>query len=139
MLQVTICGRCGEICDDDHKPEYCNQPEKCYHCKGSHSTSYRNCQRFLMKKEILALKTKERLTFREAKIAVSQMYVRPRVLFTSTGKKTPQYADIAPPMVTVDKTIAQNSSELELVGRPKQVESDPLLPDDSSNESVFLR
>ena len=75
-------------------------------------------QRYLLEKEILVLKVKEHLTFREAKIDVSQMYVSPGVSFASTAKKSPQHADITPSMVTVNKPIAQNSSELELPGRP---------------------
>ena len=135
----AICGRCEEICDDEHKPESCNLSEQCYHCEGSHNTSYRNSQKYLMEKEILALKAKEHLTFRKAKIAVSLMYDRPGVSFASTAKNLPQHADIAPPMVTVSKQIVQNFTELEVAGRPMQVESDPILPNDSSHEFIFLR
>ena len=79
----SVCPRCGDICNETHVSESCQRPVKCYHCKENHSTSSRTCNKYLMEKEIITVKTKEKLTFREARQKVSQMFVRPGVTYAS--------------------------------------------------------
>ena len=68
-----ICVRCG---GDQH--ENCEKTPSCFHCKGNHMASSKACERYIFEKEVLTLKTKERITFREAKERVQQRY-GPRV------------------------------------------------------------
>jgi hypothetical protein len=79
----SICPRCGEICSDAHEPVNCQKPIKCYHCKEPHLTSSRTCNKYLMEKEIIAVKTKEKISFREARQKVSQMFLKPGTTYSS--------------------------------------------------------
>ena len=67
---TPVCARCGEDFDENHKAENCNNPINCIHCKQPHSVSSRNCPKFILEKEILTIKTKEHLTFAEARAKV---------------------------------------------------------------------
>ena len=58
-----ICARCG---NGDHG-EDCPGPVKCYHCGESHPVSSKDCERYLLEKEILHVRNKERISFAEAK------------------------------------------------------------------------
>ena len=68
---VSVCGRCGENENDDHKSKTCQQPIKCCHCNTAHLVSSKNCPRYLYEKEVLTIKTKEHLTFKEARDKVN--------------------------------------------------------------------
>lgn len=81
--QSQICGQCGEECSLTHTPDKCQRPPNCYHCQEPHTTSSKSCTKYQMEKEILALKIKERLTFREARQRVSSLYVRPGITFSA--------------------------------------------------------
>ena len=64
-----ICVRCGGA-----QHENCEKSPSCFHCKGKHMASSKTCERYVFEKEIMTLKTKERITFREAKARVQEQY-----------------------------------------------------------------
>ena len=81
---IPVCSRCGDDIINDHKEETCQRPINCTHCQEPHSVASRNCPRYQMEKEILFIKTKEHLTFKEA---------RARINF-NRNNRTPTYASI---------------------------------------------
>ena len=70
----AVCPRCGTEVDDTHSPETCSRPIRCCHCKAPHYVTSKLCPKYLLEKEVLALKTKEHLTFSEALARASLLY-----------------------------------------------------------------
>ena len=68
---TPVCARCGEDIDESHKTDTCSNPVNCVHCKQPHSVSSRTCPKYIIEKEILTIKTKEHLTFSEARTKVN--------------------------------------------------------------------
>lgn len=68
---IPVCVRCGGDMEGGHTPDTCQLPVNCVHCHEPHSVTSKNCKRFLLEKEILAIKTKEHLTFAEARSKVN--------------------------------------------------------------------
>lgn len=64
---LPTCFRCGEDVEGDHKPETCRQPIKCIHCNEPHTVAARTCSKYIFEKEVLTIKTKEHLSFPEAR------------------------------------------------------------------------
>ena len=107
-----ICGRCSNECDDNHKSESCSMPIRCFHCEEAHLTANKKCPKYLMEKEILAVKTKEHLSFREAKAIVANMYISPGVTYSSVvqSKKRTIPSNTSPSVSELEKTIASQSA-----------------------------
>lgn len=55
---------------DGHTSATCQLPINCYHCREPHEVSSKTCPRYLLEKEILTIKTKEHLSFSEARSKV---------------------------------------------------------------------
>ena len=92
--EKSICSNCGQeehgIC--------CNTPS-CVNCAECHPASSKKCDRFIMEREIQALRTRERISFVEAKQKVSDQFIRPGITFASIvekGRKTSTKARITP-------------------------------------------
>ena len=62
-----VCVKCGDL---EHG--VCDRDPKCFNCKESHSASDKKCQRYLFEKEILTIKTKENISFRDAREKAKQ-------------------------------------------------------------------
>ncbi|GFT92371.1 putative RNA-directed DNA polymerase from transposon X-element [Trichonephila clavipes] len=62
------CARCGEV---GHDSGECNSQEKCINCKGDHPSYSRSCNTWKLEKEIITVKIKNRLTYPEARLAVT--------------------------------------------------------------------
>lgn len=62
--QETVCAQCGE---SGHEKDECDQEIKCYHCEQEHETSSRVCPMFKLEKLILEDKTKNDISFRQAR------------------------------------------------------------------------
>ena len=60
---VPICARCGGAVEGDHKPDTCEREFNCVHCRKPHSVTSKTCPEYLLEQEIIAIKTKEHLTF----------------------------------------------------------------------------
>ena len=52
----------------------CDRTPYCINCKGSHSASSNLCEWYKYEKEVLALKTKEGISFKEAKEMLTHLY-----------------------------------------------------------------
>ena len=77
---VAFCVTCGLEAHDDGP---CRRSPTCCNCDEPHPASSKSCSRFLLEKEILAIKTKERLTFPEARQRALSQFIRPGVTFAS--------------------------------------------------------
>lgn len=58
------CARCAQ---PDHSPENCTSPERCMNCKGNHASYSRSCPKWIIEKEIQALRAHENITYMEAR------------------------------------------------------------------------
>ena len=74
---VQRCTRCGEA---THKSEDCAQPAQCVNCCGDHPANSNNCPHYMMKKEILKIRSEYKLTSTEAYNIIYSKYF-------STGKE----------------------------------------------------
>ena len=66
---TEICVNCGQ----DAHGECCRAPS-CVNCRGSHAASDKRCEQFIFEKEILTVRTKERITYFEAKQRVLKYF-----------------------------------------------------------------
>ncbi len=74
-----MCVNCG---DTGHSDD-CPGPVKCYHYGGAHQASSRECDRYKFEKEVLLIRTQERISFSEAKKRAMTRHVRPGVTYAS--------------------------------------------------------
>ena len=84
--EKSICSNCGQ---EEHG--VCYNTPSCVNCAESHPASSKKCDRFIMEREIQALRTRERISFVEAKQKVSDQFIRPGITFASIvekGRKT---------------------------------------------------
>jgi len=72
--EYPVCVRCGDEMRGDHNTETCQLPINCVHCNEPHSVTSRTCPRYLLEKEILSIKTKEHLTFAEARSKINMNF-----------------------------------------------------------------
>ncbi|GBN26725.1 hypothetical protein AVEN_56158-1 [Araneus ventricosus] len=61
---TLTCARCAE---KGHISQQCTGQEKCVNCSGDHTSFSRSCPRWKQEKEIMAIKTKEQISYPEAK------------------------------------------------------------------------
>ena len=83
---VNVCVTCGIEVGENHT-QPCTQPARCANCGGSHSASDTICDVYQQEAEILALQTKQRLRFAEAK----------RLVLFCRAKLSATYASVAAP------------------------------------------
>ena len=81
--QKPICKNCG---DEEHGS--CSKPPLCVNCNGNHDASSNRCTKYLFEKEILTLKVKERISYKEAKEKVLSQYPSD-FSFASVARKFP--------------------------------------------------
>ena len=72
----SICKNCGE---EEHG--MCAKISKCVHCGSNHPASSFECDVYIFEKEVQATRTKERISFAEAKEKVLTKFIRPGVSF----------------------------------------------------------
>ena len=99
-----ICSNCGKEDLDE-----CDRPSYCVNCSGSHSATSKSCDRYLLEREIQTIRSKERVTFQEAKKRVMTQFIRPGVSYASVinnTRKTPM------PEKLVSSHVAQNDASL---------------------------
>ena len=61
---TLTCGRCSAV---GHDSQDCNEKYSCVNCKGDHPSYSRNCQKWIKEKEIQTIRTKQNITYPEAK------------------------------------------------------------------------
>ena len=85
----AYCGVCSEECTTDHTTTTCNRPFYCLHCQEPHATSSKKCTRYLMEKELLAVKTKEQLTFAEARRRINELFPNMKTTYAAAVRTPP--------------------------------------------------
>ena len=84
--EKNICNICGQ---EDHGE--CNNTPSCVNCRESHPSSSKKCDRYILEKEIQTVKTKDRISFVEAKNRVLSQCIRPGVTFASILDKSKKF------------------------------------------------
>ena len=87
----TMCGRCGLDCNEkgsngeemEHDLKKCRRTPVCYHCGSAHTTASKECDKYLMENEILAIKTTERVSLADAVRKMSTVFIRPEATFAA--------------------------------------------------------
>ncbi|GBL95339.1 hypothetical protein AVEN_154757-1 [Araneus ventricosus] len=65
--QTNCRGNCARCAEQGHISQQCTEQEKCVNCSGDHTSFSRFCPRWKQEKEIKAVKTKEQISYPEAK------------------------------------------------------------------------
>lgn len=78
----SVCVNCG---NEYHGPS-CNEPPCCTNCNGNHPASSKACTRFIYEKEVLAIRNKNRISFKEAHQRARKQYLHPGVSFADALK-----------------------------------------------------
>ena len=114
QVQQAICVNCGEA---EHGPD-CKYPAHCVNCDGAHPSSDKGCFYFKMEVEVLATKTKEKLSYGEAKKKVLKRFIKPQVTFAdvvasgasdATNMYQTQSKNRSNPTISVRTTQAQQN------------------------------
>ncbi|XP_055924720.1 uncharacterized protein LOC129956800 [Argiope bruennichi] len=82
---TLTCARCAE---KGHDSQQCTSSEKCVNCDGEHTSFSRSCPRWRLEKEIITLKTKEQISYPEAKRRIEAQTSSPGVSYASAVKKS---------------------------------------------------
>ena len=61
---TLTCGRCSAV---GHDSQNCNENFSCVNCKGDHPSYSKNCEKWLKEKEIQIIRTKQNLSYPEAR------------------------------------------------------------------------
>jgi len=69
-----VCGNCGNT---GHEETGCTRSTKCVNCEGDHKASSHACPQYQFEKEVLAVQTRQKIGYGEAKRNVLKRYVRP--------------------------------------------------------------
>ena len=78
-----ICYNCGQ---DEHGE--CERTSFCVNCRENHPSVSKTCDRYVLEREILAVRSKEHITYIEAKKRVLSQSIRPGITFASIMKKS---------------------------------------------------
>lgn len=65
----------------------CREPPRCPNCEENHPATSTTCFYYKLEQETLALQTKERISYSEAKRQVSSRFIRPKTTFSDIIKK----------------------------------------------------
>ena len=85
---TPVCDRCSGDFNDNHNSTNCERTPFCLHCNENHLLSSRTCSKYLLEKEVLAIKTREHLTFPEARAKASLNFNHTNKSFASQLETT---------------------------------------------------
>ncbi|XP_071054993.1 uncharacterized protein [Onthophagus taurus] len=108
--QICVCGKAA------HEGQPCESPLVCVNCGGPHSARSRVCPVYKKEVAIQEIKTKERLTYAEAKRKVQAMQRTPvsGVSYSAVASTQPKYdslvKDLIPAIVAAIKPLIQRTS-----------------------------
>lgn len=97
-FRVPICPKCAKPIPEGHEEIQC-EPIKCSNCHQNHTSFDRNCPTFTMEKEIIKIKTMDRITYYRAK----EKYFRENA--NTTGATMTQQSKLS-----FSEVLKQNSS-----------------------------
>ncbi|KAK4885163.1 hypothetical protein RN001_001434 [Aquatica leii] len=103
---VCVCGK------PLHEGSPCEEPITCINCKGNHSSRSRNCPIYKQEKAIQELKTRENLTYPEAKKKVVVLPPEPGLSYAKATATTSKqvaniYKDVASQLIPLVKELVQ--------------------------------
>ena len=78
------CINCGE----EFHGSPCEHPTCCSNCGEDHPASSKQCTKFIFEKEVLAIRNKEKVSFKEAHQHARKLYLRPGLSFADALKAT---------------------------------------------------
>ena len=134
--EKRICNNCGQ---EDHG--ICDNPYSCVNCNGSHPASSKSYDRYILEREIQIIRSKERVTFQEAKKRVMTQFIRPGVSFASIINKTrkaptPEKSSSSP--VEHDSLPLRNPTPIPKPKRRRSIEEQDTSPCSKSNRFEAL-
>ncbi|XP_055940895.1 uncharacterized protein LOC129971935 [Argiope bruennichi] len=87
-----VCGKCSSL---DHETNTCDSEIlKCPNCACAHAASSKFCPKWQMEKEILAIKIKNNITFKEARQIVNDRMPKSGVSYSSLLKSKPENTNV---------------------------------------------
>ena len=126
----ATCSNCGK---ESHGK--CNETPSCINCGEQHPSSSKSCVKFIFEKEVQAIRTLEKTTFKDARKKALEKQIRPGELFSTVLKKirekpqpvqvpkpenTNQPVRVLPPPLYKDAAKGKPSSEPKGVEDPAQ-------------------
>ena len=79
--EPAVCITCGENAHGT-----CTNPPSCVHCGEGHSSSSKNCVKFIFEKEVQTIRVMEKVSFKEARKKALDRYIRPGESFSNALK-----------------------------------------------------
>lgn len=107
--EIPVCVRCGEDMEEGHSPNNCQLPIRCCHCNEGHQVSSRSCPKYIFEKEVLEVKTREHLTFKEARDKVNSTSILQRNTYASRARNQRQRSTV---IHTLDSQAHRNEDDL---------------------------
>ena len=121
-----ICFNCGQAAHGE-----CNRSPYCVNCGGNHPTIYKKCERFIIEKEIQSLRTRERISFSEAKDKVLAQYIRPGVSYSSVLTTSKQHFNDSRKELGSDKKDSDTPKQDALISEGRMRENEKIIENTS--------
>ena len=112
----SICANCGK-----NSHGLCKEAPCCIHCGEAHPATSKSCVKFIFEREIQAIRTMEKVTFKEARRRALEKQIRPGEPFSLVLKRN---------NIQSDRNLAVNSSE-----KPSSPCKEPSKIDNSSDRN----
>ena len=107
------------ICGEQEHENHCDRMPKCSNCSEAHAPSSKECFYFKMEQESLAIQTREKCSYSDAKQQESGRFVKPKGSYAEVVSQSPPAnggkAQLNPKL---NETTPANSSEI--VAQPKE-------------------
>ena len=94
----AVCPSCGTT---DHDRTTCSGSISCFHCRGAHPASSKDCDRYRFEREVLFIRTTEEIDFAEAKRRVLTTHIRPGVTCATMLSSLPNRRQLRKTTATV--------------------------------------
>ncbi|GBN24737.1 putative RNA-directed DNA polymerase from transposon X-element, partial [Araneus ventricosus] len=104
----ALCPRCSE---PGHEETICQNPEKCFNCKGNHASYSKTCPKWKLEKEIQSVKVTRNISIQEARKIVHDRTPKPNHSYSAALKtiKNPD-SPLAPIQTSTDTTVPKPST-----------------------------
>lgn len=102
----AVCPSCGTM---DHDGTTCPGPISCFHCRGPHPASSKDCDRYSFERQVLSIRTTEKIDFAEAKRRVLTMHIRPGVTYATMLFSLPNRRQLRKTTATVHQVAKPQS------------------------------
>jgi hypothetical protein len=114
---TVTCARCSEV---GHDSEKCSRTPLCINCKGDHPSYSRSCPSWLREKEIQTLKTKENISYPEARKIVLSRTPKPGISYAAAAILTKPTRSVGTQTCSINtKNITSTANENETNRKPK--------------------